>query len=175
MVRAVVVPWLAGRGWSVAEVSVDETIRRLYPPETESPDYVYDADGAILLRRPLQQIPPAVYDAIEVCRRADGGFVFELASNECVQLLDAGVEILSGALVLALTAPVELRSQRNAVRGGSLIPDDRLRQYPDLLPDAWVRGLGEAGAAIVDVDAARPLEQVAAAVVSALEAGWPLS
>ena len=164
----VVVRWLAQRGHPVEAISVDEAIRRLYPRDVESPDYAYDGVGAIVLHRPLDQIPPAVYDAVDACRRAANGFVLELASNECLPLLDRGRDLLSGTLVLALAAPVEVRSRRNAQRGVTIIPDDRLRQYPDDLPESWVSRLEDAGARVVAIDANRPLDAVTADVLDEL-------
>jgi thymidylate kinase len=167
-VCSAVVRWLAERGHRLEAVSVDEAIRRLYPRETESPDYAYDDEGAIVLHRPADQIPPAVGDAVDACRRAAGGFVLELASNECLPLLARGRDLLPGALVFALAASVELRSRRNACRGVTLIPDDRLRQYPDHLPGEWVRELEAAGARVVAIDADRPLDAVTAEILDEL-------
>jgi thymidylate kinase len=166
-VRGVVVQWLTEQGGPVESVSVDNAIRRLYPMDRESADYQYDEHGAIVLHRPEDQIRPAVHDAIERCRQASGrgGFVFELASNECEELFRVGREILGGALIVALSAPVELRSRRNAARGRTLIPDDRLRQYPDRLSTEWTDAFEAAGAHVASVDGSRALELVTAEVL----------
>jgi len=167
-VRGVVVGWLAERRWRVADVSVDDALRARYPAGDASPDHAYDDGGALLLRRPAEQIPPAVVDAIDRCRAAKGGFVLELAGNECVTLLASGRDLLAGALVVALSAPVELRSRRNAARGVTLIPDDRLRAYDDVVP--WRGELAAAGARVTDVNGAASLESVTAAVLDAVAA-----
>ncbi|MHC4219125.1 MAG: AAA family ATPase [Planctomycetota bacterium] len=166
-VRGVAVQWLTEQGGPIESVSVDDAIRRLYPMDRESRDYQYDENGAIVLHRPKEQIRPAVHDAIERCRQASlrGGFAFELASNECEELLRVGREILVGALVVALSAPVELRSQRNAARGRTLIPDDRLRQYPDHLPTEWTVAFEDAGARVASVDGSRAIAAVTAEVL----------
>lgn len=154
--RDFVAEWLRKRGATVVVLGIEEAHRELLPPDGEDGSYHYDDYGALVLHARERQIPSALDLLARQSRaaRAAAGFVMELAHARVGDaLLSVGGELLDGALVLHLTAPLALRLRWNAQRKSSRVPEEIVRSYAERLSAEEERRIESTGASLFKLEA----------------------
>ena len=111
--------WFADRGLVLPYLSIEDCIRELYAPEVAPESASYARDGSLVLLNREEQVPRAIDLLAAKCSDAarTGGFVAEIADPKLgAVLLQQFVGLLEGSLVLFLSAPRDVRAQRNEMR-----------------------------------------------------------
>lgn len=170
-VRSLVSRWLSEKGHPVAILGIEEMHRELLPQGQEDGTYRYDASGALELLEADRQVAAALALLVQRCRQAAGstGFVVEFTHRNYVHALNAfDSDVLTGAIVLYVSAPLLKRRERNAARGSGRVPERIVEEYPeDLGPDVGQLFIAK-GATLELIDAGGSREELERRVEEAL-------
>lgn len=165
--RKLLLDHLGSRGYRPASLGIEEIHRELLPPDSDTSDYRYDDSGALILLKPAVQIPRSLALLQDRCSAATekAGFVLELAHHDLLEALSGFSSIaLEGALLLHLSAPTELRVQRNRKRTFSHIPTNIVTAYPSDLTTRDQRAIIKLGCIVELLDAAQPVKRVSSKI-----------
>lgn len=150
--RTLIIDWMASQGHKVAILGIEEANRALFPPNADDDTYIYTEEGSIILLQRDTQIPLTLSWLATQCAEAarSTGFILELAHQKIGDALTAiAGDLLQGSLILHLSAPLELRLQRNAQRKALRIPPEIVVSIPEKLTPAEVTELTTKGATLM--------------------------
>jgi len=160
---------------NLAHYSVELAHRQLCP-ESLSGDYAYDCDGALILHSPETQVPEALALLASQCRQSSQtGFIAELTHPSVATVFATFfADLLSGSLIIHISAPLGLRLARNEARRCLRVPRSVVEAVGDVLSPAELRYFSSAGAQLISlsntesIDSFRAkLEQLACSVTCA--------
>lgn len=130
--------WSKGQGYDLARRPIDAIHRELFPPggPAEGQEYRYHPGGILEFLQPDILIPQSVCRLIEVCHEdvsAQKGFVMECSISELTGAVRDNVfdvrSLLSGALLIVVSAPLSMRMERNRARSPNERVPDHVMEY----------------------------------------------
>jgi hypothetical protein len=165
---AAILAVLKEAGWDGAFISIEDCQRAVCPPGSENGSYFYDKTGALVLLERESNAAAARDCFVHRCSAASRrGFVAELGQPQAPQfLLQRLPELLSGTLVLHITAPLAERRLRNERKAALRMPEAVLTWIEEALPAEMSAALTKAGAAVFQIESSAPLPQYLATVQS---------
>jgi hypothetical protein len=152
--RRVITRALRAHGLSIADFSIEEAHRLLCPRPDRPGLYHYEPSGALVLERREEQIPEALALMAEKCKQAsDGGFVAEFTHPDtAVVLCSYFAGLMTGATVIYITAPGQVRLQRNQRRRKLRIPQAVVEKAPEELSEEDRAELAARGAGVYTIE-----------------------
>lgn len=151
--------YLRDMNMDFCSIGIDEAHRELSLAGNCSDQYRIEDDGSLVLLNREVQIPLAVDWLVKWADSQQSSFLLELAHDNVVEALELfNVHVVRHSLLLHVTAPVDLRIERNTKRGESRVPPEIVRSYPDSLRSDEITRLLSLGFVIDYVETSTNLE-----------------
>lgn len=154
-------------------ISIEACQRAVCPRDQHSTEYYYNDDGALVLLNRERLASLARTEFIQQCKKS----LFTAAIAECGQpnalrhVLNELPEFLRGALVLHITAPLVVRTERNALRGPLRMPTELLGWIDEHLDDQAQKELETLGGYAMEIKSNGP-ERTFATQLSKVVRAW---
>lgn len=154
-------------------ISIEACQRTVCPSDQHSTEYYYNDDGALILLERERLASLARSEFIRQCKKS----LFTAAIAECGQpnalrhVLNELPEFLRGALVLHITAPLVVRTERNALRGSLRMPTEVLKWIDEHLDDQAQKELEKIGGCAIEIKSNVP-ERTFAIQLSKVVRAW---